>query len=86
MNKVFIGAIENKFVFKDGKAEIKRGKKVVAKIIDREKFIEAFEKKTGKKWPYSYSKKYPYSIEISGGSRECETLEECRIFINKYTQ
>jgi|694.fasta_scaffold08058_20 hypothetical protein len=65
-------------VFVDGKATIRDGRKVVATIIDR----EAFFKKN--KINSTYSKKYPFSLNMNAGMRECETLEECLYYVDKY--
>jgi hypothetical protein len=69
---------EIKLNFKDGKAIVKKGNKIIAKVIDRKKFYKINNIKS------TYSSKYPYSIEMSGGIRECETIEECIYYIEKY--
>lgn len=69
--------MEIKFIA--GESIIKQGRKIFAKVYDREEYhkhagLEKF-----------WSEKYPYSLEIrSMGIRECETLEEVKFFINKY--
>jgi len=64
----------------DGVATIRDGRKKIAKIIDRKKF---YATKYMKK--YSYDKKYPFSLEMSHGSRECSNLKEAIHMIEKYT-
>lgn len=60
-----------------GKAEIKEGRKIIAKIYDRAVFFKEHKITSG----FSH----PYSIEIPGvGSRECDTLQECIDKINEY--
>lgn len=63
--------------FINGKAIIKIGRNIIAKIYDRRVFYRANNIKSG----YSY----PYSIELNVGSRECQTIDECIEFIEKYT-
>lgn len=64
--------------FKNGKAEIKQGRKTIAKIIDRKEFYKI------NNLPQSYSEKYPYSLEMKFGIAECENLNKCIELINKY--
>lgn len=66
--------------FVNGRAIIKLGKKIIAKIYDRRVYYQFHNIKSG------YSEKYPYSLEINIGSRECEDLNEAILFIKKYTQ
>ena len=64
--------------FIDGRAIIKDGKIIVARVYDRDKFFKIHNINSG--WS-----KYPYSIEIPNiGSRECKNIKECLFFINKY--
>jgi hypothetical protein len=64
--------------FTQGKAEIKKGRRVVAKIYDRPTYYKAH------KIPSQHAEKYPYSLELRGIARECETLEEAIFYLNKY--
>jgi hypothetical protein len=64
--------------FTQGKAEIKKGGRVVAKIYDRPTYYKAH------KIPSQHAEKYPYSLELRGIARECETLEEAIFYLNKY--
>lgn len=67
----------NDINFENGKAIIKRGRKIFAKVYDRDIFYPA------NKIIKTYS--YPFSLEIIGlGIRECKSIEECKEFINKY--
>jgi len=66
------------FTFINGKAIIKKGRKIIAKIYDLAVFYEVNKIKSG------YSKKYPYTLELKVGSRECESLEDCSKMIEKY--
>jgi len=66
--------------FNNGLAIIRKKGKIVAKCYDRAIYYPLMGIKS------QFSSQYPYSIEIKGiGSRECETVEECETFINKYT-
>lgn len=64
--------------FENGRAIIKKGRKIIAKIIDRESFFKAQNVES------LYSKQYPFSLEIAGGIRECESLDDAVEFLNKY--
>jgi hypothetical protein len=65
--------------FINGKAEIKQGRKVLAKIFDKPVFYAAHNIQSG----YSF----PYSLEISGiGIRECSSLQEVLEQLNKYVK
>ncbi len=64
--------------FTQGKAEIKKSGRVVAKIYDRPTYYKAHQ------IPSQHAEKYPYSLELRGMSRECETLEEAIFYLNKY--
>jgi len=65
--------------FIEGKAIIKNGRKTVAKIYDRKVFY------TANNIPLSYSPKFPFSLEMNAGIRECESLEDAIFYLNKYT-
>jgi len=65
-------------VFVDGKATIRDGRKVIAKIIDREVFFKKNRINS------TFSKKYPYSLYMNEGMRECESVEECLFYVDKY--
>ena len=64
--------------FTQGKAEIKKSGRVVAKIYDRPTYYKAHQ------IPSQHAEKYPYSLELRGIARECETLEEAIFYLNKY--
>ena len=64
-------------IFIAGKATIKQGRKTIAKVFDRDVFYPA----NNIKGKYSHK----YSLEISGGLRECDTIDEVNFFIEKYT-
>lgn len=64
--------------FVKGEAIIKSGRKTIAKIYDRATFFKEHA------IPSTFSEKYPYSITLSIGMRECESIEEALIFVNKY--
>ncbi len=61
----------------DGKAVVKEGRKVIAKIYDRRIF---FAKLPSVGW----NRKFQYSIEIGSMMRECTTIDECLYFIDLY--
>jgi hypothetical protein len=69
---------KNDLKFVNGKAVIKKGNKILAKIIDREVFFRANNMKN------PTSPKFPFSLEISGGIRECDSLEDALTYLNKY--
>ena len=62
--------------FENGKAVLRAGRKIVAKIYDRAVFYRVNNIKSG----FSH----PYSFEIAAGHRECDSIEECIEYINKY--
>lgn len=64
--------------FVDGKAVLKKGNKILAKVYDRAVFYPANNLKSG------YPKNEPYSLEMSVGSRGCSSLEEVLMYLNKY--
>jgi hypothetical protein len=64
--------------FVDGKAVLKKGNKIVAKVYDRAVYYPANNLKSG------YPKNEPYSLEMSVGSRGCSSLEEVLVYLNKY--
>lgn len=71
---------EDTLHFIKGKAEIKKGRKVIAKVYYRPDFYREHNIKS------QFSEKYPYSIEINGvGHRECESLKEALSKIEEYT-
>lgn len=55
-------------VFKNGKAQIKNGRNVIATIYDRVVFFA----NTNVNW----NKKFPYSLQMNGSQAECEALNE----------
>ncbi len=63
--------------FVDGKAVIKKGNKVIAKIYDRPVFYKINNLKS------SFSPKYPVSLEVNGMSRECESIEDALSALNR---
>ena len=65
-------------IFDKGRALVKKGRKIVAKIFDRETFYREHGLTN------RYSAKYPWALEINGGVRECESLEECLDVLNRY--
>jgi hypothetical protein len=62
--------------FINGKAIVKQGRRIIAKVYDRAVFYPANNIKAG------YSS--PYSLEMAVGQRECATVEEAKHFIEKY--
>lgn len=66
--------------FKNGKATIKRGRKIIAKAFHLPVFFAKF--------PELYKHRETFSLEIKLGAgwvkRDCETLDEVEFFINKY--
>jgi len=64
--------------FVNGRALLKKGNKILAKVYDRAVYYPANNMKS------SYPKNEPYSLEMSMGSRGCSSLEEVLSFINKY--
>lgn len=65
--------------FTNGKATIKQGCKTIAVVFDRAVFYPLNNIKS------TYSKEYPYGLQMSVGFRECETLEKVIELIKKYT-
>lgn len=65
--------------FIHGKATVKNGRKIVAKIFDREQFFK------GTKMEGHYNKEYPFMLEMNIGGRECTSIDECIQFIEKYS-
>lgn len=63
--------------FVDGKAIIKKGNKVVAKIYDRPVYYKANNIKS------TFSPKYPVSLDVNGTTRECESIEDALSALNK---
>ena len=63
--------------FINGKAEIKRGRKVIAKVYDKAVFYPAH----GIKSQYQF----PFSVAIMGGAFECLTLDEAADIVTKYS-
>lgn len=63
--------------FINGKAVIKNGRKTIAKVYDRLVFFK------GTRFENSYGK-YRYSLEMSVGIKECETMNEVIEAIDKY--
>ena len=57
-----------KLNFINGKATIKQGKKIVAKVYYRPDFFRGLN--------VSYNEKKPYALEINGMGAECENLQE----------
>ena len=68
--------MEIKFI--KGLAKIKSGKKIIAKIYNREDYFKA----KGLKNPCS--KNYPFSITNNNSMKECVNLDECINMIKKY--
>ena len=64
--------------FINGKAEIKQGRKILAKIIDRPTFYKL------NNIPATFAPGLPYMLEFKGMARECKSLEEAKFFLNKY--
>ncbi len=65
--------------FHDGKAVIKRGRKIVAEIFDRPVFYAIHN------IPSGYSEKNPFQLALRGlGARDCKDLDECIFYIKKY--
>ena len=62
--------------FKNGKAEIKNGRKIIAKVYDRKVFF------AGTRYENSFSK--PFSVEICGMMKECVSLDEVKQTLEKY--
>lgn len=72
LNEVYT---ENDLNFIDGKADIKRGRKVVARIIN-------MNARHGRA-----NRQYPYNLEIpSMGIRQCDSLEDALVYLNKYVK
>lgn len=70
---------EQDLKFVNGKALIKKGNKILAKVFDR----NAFHAGTNAK----FNKQYPYSLEIPGmGTKECESIDDVLAGLNKYVQ
>ena len=65
--------------FIKGKAEIKHGRKIVAKIFDRKEFFK------GTRYENSFTQ-FPYSVETMGGSFQCKDMNEVETIINKYVK
>ena len=63
----------------EGIAFVKRKRKIVAKVYNRPIFWKANNIQR-----FSFNPKYPFSLVISGMSRECETLKDVTFFIEKY--
>lgn len=63
----------------EGVAVLKKGRRIVAKVFNRPIFW-----KVNNLHRYSYDPKYPFSLEISGMSRECESIEDVKAMIDKY--
>jgi hypothetical protein len=69
---------KNDLKFVDGKALVKKGNKILAKVFDREAYFKAQNVNV------SFSPKYPYSLTINAMTRECESLDEVLTYLNKY--
>lgn len=63
--------------FINGKATVKQGRKIVAKVFDRAVFYPAHNIKSDYKEPYQLTLYF-------GAARDCKTLAECVEMINKY--
>jgi len=63
--------------FIDGKAIVKNGRKIIAKVYDREVYYRLKNVKC--------NCSYPYSLEMCVGQRDCDSIEECIKFIEKYS-
>lgn len=62
---------ENDINFVDGRAIIKQGRKVIAKIIDM-----------NARYGGGYTQ-YPYNLEMNGGIRQCTDLKDCIAALNR---
>lgn len=63
--------------FTNGLFVIKRGRKIIAKVYDRNEFFK------GTRYENSF-KQFPYSIEAFGGMFECTDLEDVKRILNKH--
>jgi hypothetical protein len=64
--------------FINGKAEIKHGRKIAAKIYHRPTYYQVHNIKA------TFAPGLPYCLEIKGMARECETLDKAIFYLNKY--
>ncbi len=65
------------FNFVAGKAVLKEGKKIIAKVFDRNVFFK------GTRYENTF-KQFPYSVEMMGGIFECTCLEDATRIYLKY--
>jgi len=65
------------FIFENGKATVKSGRRTIAKIYDRNTFFK------GTRLENSFTQ-FPYSVEMFGGTFECINLDEAVKVYEKY--
>lgn len=71
---------KNDIKFVDGKAIVKDGRKIIAKVYDRPIYYKKHNLAN------KYNDKYQYSLEIpSIGQKDCENLNDVVSMINKHT-
>lgn len=64
--------------FVNGKAIVKNGKKVIAKLFDKNVFYSFHNMKN------TYNTSYPFTLEMNCGIVDCESIEKAIELINEY--
>ena len=68
-----------KITFENGKAVIKSGRKIIAKVFDREVFY------AHNNIARNFSDSEKFSLEMMGGIFLCESVEKCIELLEKYS-